>query len=103
MLRSDRRDLARASRPSRSGALVSRHQDGRLGPLSERGVSANSSGDTFPLRAEPQLGQKALSEFVRTHGRRFYFGRFFTERKSPPPRADNLPTYILPNWPRDTK
>lgn len=40
-------------------------------PLSELGFLRISSGDTFPLRAEPQLCQKALSEFVRTHRCRF--------------------------------
>jgi predicted nucleic acid-binding protein len=40
-------------------------------PLSELGFLRISSGDTFPLRAEPQLCRKALSEFLRVHRCRF--------------------------------
>jgi predicted nucleic acid-binding protein len=40
-------------------------------PISELGFLRVSTGDTFPLRAEPELCRNALSEFVRKHRCRF--------------------------------
>jgi predicted nucleic acid-binding protein len=40
-------------------------------PISELGFLRISSGDTFPLRAEPEPCRNALSEFVRKHRCRF--------------------------------
>jgi predicted nucleic acid-binding protein len=36
-------------------------------PISELGFLRISSGDTFPLRADPQLCRNALSDFLRKH------------------------------------
>jgi predicted nucleic acid-binding protein len=40
-------------------------------PISELGFLRISSGDTFPLRAEPEPCRNALSEFVQKHRCRF--------------------------------
>jgi predicted nucleic acid-binding protein len=40
-------------------------------PISELGFLRISTGDTFPVRAEPEPCRNALSEFVRKHRCRF--------------------------------
>jgi predicted nucleic acid-binding protein len=49
-------------------------------PISELGFLRISSGDTFPLRAEPEPCRNALSEFVRKHRCRFIPDDFSPQR-----------------------
>jgi predicted nucleic acid-binding protein len=49
-------------------------------PISELGFLRISSGDPFPLRAEPEPCRNALSEFVRKHRCRFIPDDFSPQR-----------------------
>ena len=49
-------------------------------PISELGFLRISTGDTFPLRAEPEPCRNALSEFVRKHRCRFIPDDFSPQR-----------------------
>jgi predicted nucleic acid-binding protein len=49
-------------------------------PISELGFLRISSGDTFPLRAEPEPCRNALSEFVQKHRCRFIPDDFSPQR-----------------------
>jgi predicted nucleic acid-binding protein len=49
-------------------------------PISELGFLRISSGDTFPLRAEPEPCRNTLSEFVRKHRCRFIPDDFSPQR-----------------------